>query len=492
MRPPPTTLPPTTPKPTEFVCEAVADVAFLVDSSGSIGRRNWVKMLDFLKDMVRAFNVGPDKTHIAVIAYSTKAKVELKFNTLTGSAITEEGYNSLISRIRFQRGFTFIDKALILAETDVFTPAGGMRREVPQIAIVITDGKQTKDRGPYRELTDASSGLKYNKVVVYSLGIGSNLDQQQLEDIASSKSKVFFASSFAALKPVAQTIVQNSCPASARDPCETHPCKAPYNIGCRVVNDESECICPTCPASSNPVCASDDVQDPSECFTRREACLTSNQISVASRTACVPDCRIAADIAFIVDSSGSIGKTNWERTKRFLKRIVSKLDIGPTTTHVAAISYSTNPETVMRFNTLQGSNLNVAEVNKILDGLQWQRGFTFIDKALERAAQGLFTTARGMRSNVPKIAFVITDGKQTKTGQYTPLSIASKYLKDKGVQMIAIGVGNRNTVDYTELLDIASQDDYVYLVESFDELQNPGQARIFRQRVCRARPRFGR
>lgn len=117
----------------------------------------------------------------------------------------------------------------------------------------------------------------------------------------------------------------------------------------------------------------------------------------------VPDCRIAADIAFIVDSSGSIGKTNWERTKRFLKRIVSKLDIGPTTTHVAAISYSTNPETVMRFNTLQGSNLNVAEVNKILDGLQWQRGFTFIDKALERAAQGLFTTARGMRSNVPKV-----------------------------------------------------------------------------------------
>ena len=115
------------------MCEAVADVAFLVDSSGSIGRRNWVKMLDFLKDMVRAFNVGPDKTHIAVIAYSTKAKVELKFNTLTGSAITEEGYNTLISKIRFQRGFTFIDQALILAETDVFTPAGGMRREVPQV-----------------------------------------------------------------------------------------------------------------------------------------------------------------------------------------------------------------------------------------------------------------------------------------------------------------------------------------------------------------------
>lgn len=117
----------------------------------------------------------------------------------------------------------------------------------------------------------------------------------------------------------------------------------------------------------------------------------------------VPDCRKAADVAFIVDSSGSIGRTNWERTKRFLKRIVSKLDIGPTTTHIATISYSTNPETVLRFNTLSGSRLNVNEVVKVLDGLPWQRGFTYIDKALEQAARGVFTTAAGMRSNVPKV-----------------------------------------------------------------------------------------
>ena len=36
----------------EFVCNIVADVAFIVDSSGSIGIRNWEKMLDFIKEMV--------------------------------------------------------------------------------------------------------------------------------------------------------------------------------------------------------------------------------------------------------------------------------------------------------------------------------------------------------------------------------------------------------------------------------------------------------
>ena len=117
----------------------------------------------------------------------------------------------------------------------------------------------------------------------------------------------------------------------------------------------------------------------------------------------MPECSKPADVAFIVDSSASIGKTNWERTKRFLKRIVSKLDIGPTTTRIATISYSTNPDIVLRFNTLSGSRLNVDEVVKVLDGLPWQRGFTYIDKALEQAAQRVFTTAAGMRSNVPKV-----------------------------------------------------------------------------------------
>ena len=118
---------------TEFVCEAVADVAFIVDSSGSIGRRNWVKMLKFLKDMVKAFNVGPQKTHIAVVAYSTNANVEFRFNRLTGSAVSEEGYYGLINRMRFQRGYTFIDKALKLANKQIFSTNFGMRPSLPQV-----------------------------------------------------------------------------------------------------------------------------------------------------------------------------------------------------------------------------------------------------------------------------------------------------------------------------------------------------------------------
>ncbi|XP_068678399.1 adhesion G protein-coupled receptor L4-like [Montipora foliosa] len=195
----------------EFDCEAVADIAFIVDSSGSIGRCNWQKMLEFLKRMVEALNVGPNKTHIAVIAFSSKAVLEFPFNKLKGSDVTAQEYGKLIDRIRFQRGLTFIDKALLLAESDVFTTAAGMRPELPQIAVVITDGQQTTDRSSFTELSEASRGLKDKNVNVFSLGIGSGVNEIQLTDIASSAKNVFTAPTFADLTPAVDTIVENSC-----------------------------------------------------------------------------------------------------------------------------------------------------------------------------------------------------------------------------------------------------------------------------------------
>ena len=105
----------------------------------------------------------------------------------------------------------------------------------------------------------------------------------------------------------------------------------------------------------------------------------------------------------MIDSSGSIGRSNWARLKRFLKAIVSKLDVSPSGTHVAAVAYSTNPEIVLLFSNRQ----SVDEVNKAFDGMRWQRGFTFTDKALLLADSDLFQTANGMRRDVSKVKCLV-------------------------------------------------------------------------------------
>ena len=104
-------------------------------------------------------------------------------------------------------------------------------------------------------------------------------------------------------------------------------------------------------------------------------------------------------MAFVIDSSGSIGPANWERMKQFLKAVVSKLDISPSATRIAVIAYSTEPEVVMLFSNRQSAE----DVNRAFDSMRWQRGFTFTDRALKLTDSDLFQTANGMRPSVPKV-----------------------------------------------------------------------------------------
>lgn len=119
-------------------------MAFIVDSSGSIGRRKWPLVLDFLKELITLFNVGPDDTHIAVVAYSTNPKLEFTFNALSGAQITVEEYGKLINKIQFQRGFTYIDKALKMADEQVFVSSAGMRPNVDKVHIHTMQSSETK------------------------------------------------------------------------------------------------------------------------------------------------------------------------------------------------------------------------------------------------------------------------------------------------------------------------------------------------------------
>lgn len=71
------------------------------------------------------------------------------------------------------------------------------------------------------------------------------------------------------------------------DPCQTKGCDAPYNVGCRVAGVRPVCICPTCsPQPLRPICASDDVQDLTECHMRQQACLAYLNITVDKQGPC--------------------------------------------------------------------------------------------------------------------------------------------------------------------------------------------------------------
>lgn len=90
-------------------------------------------MLKIVKEIVAALEISPQGSHVAVVSYSSRAYVDLKFNTFTGSDLNHNEINNAIDSVTHQRGYTYIDKALNLANTEVFTTAGGMRNDVRKV-----------------------------------------------------------------------------------------------------------------------------------------------------------------------------------------------------------------------------------------------------------------------------------------------------------------------------------------------------------------------
>ena len=94
-------------------------------------------MKNFVSGIIQDITVSGDGNHAALIAYSTSTKLEFDFNTLQGSDVTAAGYDALIQKMPLQKGLTFIDKALLLANEKIFTASGGMRGDVAKVNIVV-------------------------------------------------------------------------------------------------------------------------------------------------------------------------------------------------------------------------------------------------------------------------------------------------------------------------------------------------------------------
>ena len=82
-----------------------------------------------------------------------------------------------------------------------------------QVAVLVTDGVQTTDRGNFTDPALVSKDLQNIGIPVYSFGIGNAVDQVTLIRIASYEQKqVFRATDFRDLEIPAKMILASVCP----------------------------------------------------------------------------------------------------------------------------------------------------------------------------------------------------------------------------------------------------------------------------------------
>ena len=120
-----------------------------------------------------------------------------------------------------------------------------------------------------------------------------------------------------------------------------------------------------------------------------------------------------ADVAFLLDVSGSIEQTGYSGLIAFLKKAISLFEIGAASTHVAVISFANDAHVAFDFNTLKGDNLTKSAVLELVDGIKETTGLKRIDKALRLAATDVFSTKRGMRPYQTQVTAIFSCSQKT-------------------------------------------------------------------------------
>lgn len=79
------------------------------------------------------FDVSESGTHVGLVVYSTEASVQLRFNEFAGAQLNAVNVKRKIQKLPHTRGYTYIDKALDLADMEIFSEKGGMRANVSKV-----------------------------------------------------------------------------------------------------------------------------------------------------------------------------------------------------------------------------------------------------------------------------------------------------------------------------------------------------------------------
>ncbi|XP_063815306.1 collagen alpha-1(XX) chain isoform X2 [Pseudophryne corroboree] len=194
--------------------------------------------------------------------------------------------------------------------------------------------------------------------------------------------------------------------------------------------------------------------------TEREESATLGAPRKGSMHQC--DTTLEWDIVLLVDSSWSVGRTNFRLVKNFLWGVLSPFHISRDKIRIGLSQYSGEPQTEWDLNMYSSK----AEVLDAIKRVKYKGGNTFTGMALTHVVEENLRAASGARPLAGKVVILLTDGKS----QDDAITVAQT-LKQAGIYIFAIGVKN---ADESELREMASvpKELTVHMVPDFPMLSS--------------------
>ncbi|KAM9618268.1 von Willebrand factor A domain-containing protein 2 [Trichechus inunguis] len=435
-------------------CSAAVDVLFLLDGSHSVGKRSFERSKHFAITVCDALDISPERVRVGVFQFSSTPHLEFPLDSFA----TRQEVKVKIKRMVFKGGSTETGLALKYLLRNGFP--GGRNASVPQILIVVTDGKsqghvalpakQLKERG----ITVFAVGVQFPRWEELQALASEPREQHMLfaEQVEDATNGLFSTLGSAAICTVA--------PPACR--VEPHPCerkmletvrerdgsvlcwrgspqtnavlasRCPFYSWRRVfLSHSTTCYRTTCPGP----CDSQPCQNGGTCVPEgldKYHCICL--LAFGGDANCAPklslECRI--DILFLLDSSAGTTLEGFLRAKAFVKRFVQAVLDEDSRARVGVAYYSRELVVAVPVGEYQ----DVPGLMRSLDSIPFSGGATLTGSALWQVAEHGFGSATRTGQDRPHRAVVLLTDARSQD------KVAGLARHARAQQLLLLGVGS--------------------------------------------------
>ncbi|XP_045179088.2 cartilage matrix protein-like [Mercenaria mercenaria] len=184
---------------------AKTDLVFILDSSTSVTEENFVRMLQFCKDIINSADTDGGSVRVGAMTFGSVTEVQFNLNSFSKKHYLFDAIDEM-TRVS---GNSNVADAIRAARKRMFTLENGDRPDAENVIMLLTDGLSNINS----QLTIPEAKFAHLQGIhIYAIGIGLS-DTREIEGIASEpwQENSFSIRNFEELSDLSESLYMSEC-----------------------------------------------------------------------------------------------------------------------------------------------------------------------------------------------------------------------------------------------------------------------------------------